>query len=236
MQEMGVPCTFFVVPDQFSSTILTDEFSLCLRHALDNEHELSLHGYRHIKNEFGLFYPIPLPFVPIPSFGRQRDSLVLAKDALRQLAGIEPIGFRSPFYLYNDATFRALSSLNFRYDSSKSVFKPTHGFRWRVRWSRSCRPHRIHNILEIPVIGDYTFSLTSDNLVNSITRALGDFDWIKSCDGVFVMNVHPNRTDEFLLDRFLRLFIEKIRNKTEFIRLQDVESASGPVSMNSALF
>lgn len=222
LNELEINCTFFVVPCQNYNPRLRREFAAFLRSATAFGHELSLHGYKHAKNEFGYFYPVPLPVVPIPSLSKQKKRIGLAKEALIQLAGVEPLGFRSPFYLYNSATLDALSSLNFKYDSSKTLFKPTHGTRWRIRWSRHPKPHKVRGIIEIPVSGDYTYNLKDENLLSSIGRALRDFNWIRSCNGVFVMNIHATRSHAKLLQRFLQIFVNKIREKTDFVKLVDV--------------
>jgi len=227
LNDLGICCTFFVVPIQNYSPCLRSEFAACLRFALSHGHELSLHGYEHIKNEFGYFYPIPLPVIPIPSFEKQKERIASAKKALTQLAGVEPLGFRSPFYLYNNATYEALSVLNFKYDSSKTIFKPTHGIRWRIRWVRNLGPYKVHDIVEIPVSGDYLYNVKNEDIFTSIRRALSDFAWIRSRNGVFVMNIHPHKLSSTSLQRFLHMFVSKILDKTEFVKLMDIDLLKG---------
>jgi len=186
-------------------------------------HEISLHGYKHAKNEFGSFYPIPLPFIPYPSFKVQRQRILLAAEHFKRLTGFFPKGFRAPFYLYNKETFKVLSSLKFRYDSSKTLFKPTHGISLRIRWTRKCKPHKIYDLIEIPVTGDYTYNLKKSNLHHFIRRAVSDYEWIESKKGAFVMNIHLHRLSSSLLSKFLVTFVKKIRRTTDFVRLVDVD-------------
>ena len=227
LNDLGVRCTFFVIPIQDYSPCLRSEFATCLRFASTSGHELSLHGYEHVKNEFGYFYPIPLSIIPIPSFEKQKERIALAKEVLTQLTGVEPLGFRSPFYLYNNATYEVLSALNFKYDSSKTIFKPTHGIRWRIRWARNFMPHKVHDILEIPVSGDYLYNVKNEDIFTPIGRALSDFDWIRSQNGVFVINIHTHKLSATLLQKSLHVLVSKIRGKTELVKLMDIDLPKG---------
>jgi hypothetical protein len=56
-----------------------------------------------------------------------------------------------------------------------------------------------------------------------LERAVRDFEWIMSCDGVFVMNIHPNVPDINLLSKFLQTLCKELGNRTEFFRLVDID-------------
>lgn len=215
LNELGVRCTFFVVP-----SMLGKEFDSSLKMALAYGHELALHGYEHIKNEFGGFYPIPLPF-SFPPFEKQKKLLEKGARKMQLLIGVNPLGFRAPFYLHNRATLRALSSLGFFYDSSATMFKPVHGSRLRLRWLHRFKPFVSDGVLEIPVSGDYTYNLGEGDFSSCLRRAVRDFSWIKSREGVFVLNNHPQRLGEsgYL---FLKTLVKKLSKQTEFSRLCDV--------------
>jgi peptidoglycan/xylan/chitin deacetylase (PgdA/CDA1 family) len=219
VNQLEIKCTFFVVVKSFS---IKEEFSTYLRSCLKNGHELALHGYRHVKNEFGYFYPVPMPFIPLPLFSRQKGYIEQAIMAFARLTGVRPLGFRAPFYLHNDLTIKVLSNLNFKYDSSKTLFKPTHGNRFRIRWSRYCKPHKVQNIIEIPVTGDYTYNLKSEYPHASLKRALRDFEWVKSRNGVFIVTIHPHQMRKNMLYSFLQMLVDKLQGKTDFVRLVDV--------------
>ena len=220
LNQIDIPCTFFVVADCSS---FKSEFASCLKSALNKGHELSLHGYRHVKNEFGYFHLFPIPLIPLPAFNEQKDRIEEAMKVFVRLTGVRPLGFRAPFYLHSNITMKVLSNLRFKYDSSKTVFKPTHGTRFRVRWSRHCKPHRVQGIIEIPVTGDYTYNLKGANLYDSLKGALRDFEWANSRDGVFVMTLHADRLEKPLLRLFLQTLVDKLRGKTDFVRLVDVD-------------
>jgi len=64
LDEVNVACTLFVVPYEegnYSSAV--EEFSSCLRIALDRGHELALHGYRHTKKNSDVFTQFRYPFL-----------------------------------------------------------------------------------------------------------------------------------------------------------------------------
>ena len=216
LNELEVKCTFFVVPGSLEGK----EFISCLKTAVTCGHELALHGYLHIKNEFGGFYPIPLS-LPIPAFEKQRELLEKGNEKMLALTGINPLGFRAPYYLYNDVTLRALSNSGFLYDSSSTLFKPAHGLRLRIRWLRRFKPFVTNGVVEIPVSGDYTYNLESNDFSFCFGRALKDFELVESHEGVFVLNNHPQRLDKrgYL---FLRKLLKKLSKRTDFYRLCDV--------------
>lgn len=224
LSQINIPCTFFVVPGHPFS--FDPGFKSCLRTALGSGHEISLHGYKHTKNEFGYLSArtssIPLSFVPLPTYNEQKENLEQATRVLTRLTGVRPSGFRAPFYLYNNETLKALSSLGFKYDSSKTLFKPAHANHLRIRWLLDCKPHKLHGLNEIPVTGDYTYGMNKIDFSNSMKRAVRDFEWVTSRGGVFVVNIHPNMLDINLLGKFLHTLYKELDGKTEFSRLVDI--------------
>lgn len=221
LQEIDISCTLLVVPIELNNCSTLGEFASCLRHASESGHELAQHGYVHTKNEFGYLYPVPTP-IPLPTFKKQRERIEKGMKILLDATGTRPLGFRAPFYLHNGITLRALSSLNFKYDSSTTVFKPTHGVRFRVRWMRNIQPFMKEGLTEIPVTGDYTFNLKETNFSDTFRRVTRDFEWVKSLDGIFVLNIHSHRLSQRALSCFLKTLNKKLRHKTDFVRLRDV--------------
>lgn len=221
LNDFEIACTLFVVPSGLENHRSKDEFKDCLRGALDLGHELAQHGCIHSGNtyvsEFGCLFPLPFP-----GYKKQKERIELGMKKFVRLTGVKPRGFRSPFYLHNAMTLKVLSELNFSYDSSKTIFKPAYCSRVRVKMMRSVIPSKIEDILEIPVTGDYTYNLKNFNFYDSLKQALRDFDWIKSRNGVFVLNNHPNHVDLKVLFAFLRVLISRISHKTDFMRLKDL--------------
>jgi peptidoglycan/xylan/chitin deacetylase (PgdA/CDA1 family) len=222
LEEINVRCTFFVIPFWGVSYSVKHYFSLCLKKVSKSGHEIALHGYKHFKNEFGGLYPLPLSFIPYPSLEKQRENLEKATKLLERLTHVHPQGFRAPFYLYNKSTLKALSDLGFKYDSSKTIFKPTHHKLLRIRLSREYRPYKVHDVIEIPVTGDYTYNLSLSNFSDLLKSIIHDLKWMKSREGAFVINVHTNRSNSYLINRFLQIFVSEAKKITEFVRLIDI--------------
>lgn len=240
LDRIGISCTFFVVPGQFVPPFSLDaDFKSCLKDALRLGHEISLHGYRHTTNEFGYVslhnFSVPLSRLPLPSFDKQKNRMEQGLTILTQLTGVRPLGFRAPFYLYNDQTMKVLTNLGFKYDSTMTVFKPAHAAHLRVKWLSHCKPRRVHSLVEIPVTGDYTNDLDITNFSSSLRRAIRDFEWVMSSEGVFVMNIHPHQSDANLLCKFLQELIKKLYNRTCFSRLVDVALIDGSNKSNSII-
>jgi peptidoglycan/xylan/chitin deacetylase (PgdA/CDA1 family) len=229
LDQICVSCTFFVVAGK---SPFDTGFKSCLKDAISSGHEMSLHGYMHSRNEFGylavppsgIFPPfsIPMPSFPLPSFSKQKKSIEKAEKVLIELTGIKPLGFRAPGYLYNNQTLRVLSRMGYKYDSSKTLFKPVYAGNLRALLSRNCKPQKVYDLMEIPVTGDYTYDLNSSNFSYMIQMALRDFQLIASRDGVFVINIHPNRSDTILLTKFLQVLVKALHKKTDFSRLVDI--------------
>lgn len=217
VEELNIPSTFFTVPnDMFYAS---EEFKSHLRNAVNSRHELSLHGYMHKKNEFGILYPVPLS-VPIPRLERQEEQIKKGRESLVSLMGVEPKGFRAPYYMHNSNTIKALANLNFRYDSSATVFKTTHCSSFRIRWLRDLRPFIYKGVVEMPVTGDYTYNLSNYGVLSSLRVALRDFELVKASNGVFVVNNHPSLFSEREA-QFLETLIKRIRGETVFQTMVD---------------
>jgi peptidoglycan/xylan/chitin deacetylase (PgdA/CDA1 family) len=223
LNSFDVQCTFFVVP--FGYEKWSERYVEFLNQIKDSGHELALHGYKHIDNEFGYYKSIPFPsFFPLPRFKTQKERIQESLRLFAKLTGVKPTGFRAPYYLHNNATFEVLSELGFRYDSSKTIFKPTHGLNLKMRWLINVKPFFKLGVMEIPVTGDYTFDLNEYTFVSAINAALRDFKWIMSRGGVFVLNNHSQRLNEYGF-QFLKRLLKKLKEEAIFLKLTDVPEA-----------
>ncbi|MHA1267706.1 MAG: DUF2334 domain-containing protein [Candidatus Helarchaeota archaeon] len=226
INDVGIVCTFFVIPSGFDQCPRKDEFVTYLKSAVKMGHELSQHGTLHGNNELISEFGCLLP-VPFPGYRKQKERLEMGMNYLAKLVGIKPLGFRAPFYLHNKLTLKALANLGFKYDSSKTVFKPAQGVRFRCRL---CSPliSDVEGIKEIPVTGDYTYYLNNSTVFNSLKRAVRDFKWVNSFssdNGVFVLNNHPNRLADKeynLLGKFLKASVSRLSANSDFMRLRDL--------------
>jgi predicted deacetylase len=226
LDSLCISCTLFVIPSDFGIKYSKNsDFVNFLKRALASGHELAQHGHVHINKgliaEFGNSF-----FLPYPSYRQQKESIQKGKERLLELTGVKPCGFRAPGYLHNAMTISALSNLDFRYDSSKTVFKPTHLSPTRIRVLRNLKPTWDKGVLEIPITGDYSLHKSSENLQRSLSQAIEDFKLVESRKGTFVVNNHLNYVDANFLFLFLNKLVEKIGNKTEFVRLCDIEGST----------
>ena len=235
VRNMHVACTFFVVPDD-STCQVSQEYRRLLQTAVENGHELSLHGCTHARNEFGLFYTPPGAIcspIPIPSYAKQHRLLEIGRKRLLRLVGVEATGFRAPNYLFNTNTLKALANLGFRYDSSATAFKTTHCSRFRVRWLAIRRPVMANGILEIPVTGDYTYSLGTRGFADSLKTAMRDFELTRCRDAVFVMNNHPARFGDTHF-KFLKTLMKSIEKDTRFFTLDRIAKSVSSIGQQRA--
>lgn len=213
LRDIEIACTLFVIPGNQSFKV---EYVDLLKKARNYGHEMALHGYRHTNVEFGHIIPIPLP-----NLERQMELLRMGRKCLQKYTGEIPLGFRAPLYRHSNVTFKALESLGFKYDSSKTIFKPTHGLSIRFRTFLLPKPMKIGDLLEIPVTADYTYNLNVVHFAQLLKHAKADFDWVRELDGIFVLNNHINRSGTIGL-KFLHALINEIRHETDFIRLKDL--------------
>jgi len=214
LDEIDISATFFLIPNFGGYMPIDQEFAEILKVAKAKGHEICLHGYAHSKNEFGHLLPLP-----IPSFRTQKKLLERGIDLFRKNLGCRPKGFRAPNYRYNMFTLKALASVGIKYDSSKTVFKPTYGLRFRINTHQPVINY-LHSIAEIPVTGDYTYVLSSSNFGHALKRAIWDFHFASYHGGVFVVNFHPQALNEMGYS-FIAQLVKTISSKTKFVRLID---------------
>ncbi len=214
LKDNSVPATFFVPPYGDGIPLAKKpEWIRALKIAIDDGHEIQLHGYEHTAFEFG--YP--------PSFilayehkvaqeirdkkGKIEKQLALKKIEERLQRGIEmfektmgfvPTGFRSPYLSMHKNTIKALKNFGFKYDSS-FVVNPK-GWRYiakdystDVKWQSDVPPraYRLKSgILEIPIISEYTWYLKKKDFSRQLELALEDFKKVKGLNGVFTTLSH----------------------------------------------
>lgn len=226
LNQRNVASTLFVIPNNLGNFPLNDEFGKLLRFAISKGHEIALHGYMHTKNEFGYTTISQIFSIPFPSYEKQKQLIKKSSEYFRKFVGEKPFGFRAPNYQHNNATLRALASLGFKYDSSKTVFKPTYLSYLRLGKFYPPKILEMQGITEIPVTGDYAYRLkegaSAKCLQDTLQKAICDFKWVKQIRGVFVLNSHTNsqRLDGVLC--FLNILLQKLQRKTDFLTLRDL--------------
>lgn len=105
LDRHGIKGTLFTVGD-FAPKIADR-----LRHHIANGHALALHSFSHI----------PPMSVPLEQF---RENTRSAKKRLKELFGVDVVGFRAPCFSMDRTRLNVLRELGFQYDSSHLDFLP----------------------------------------------------------------------------------------------------------------
>jgi peptidoglycan-N-acetylglucosamine deacetylase len=99
LERHAIPATFFVP----GHTIAT--FPDSVRSIAEAGHEVACHGWAH--EDLG-----------VRSADEQRDILTRSRDAVADVFGRQPTGFRAPYWSLADETLALVEELGFTYDSS----------------------------------------------------------------------------------------------------------------------
>jgi peptidoglycan/xylan/chitin deacetylase (PgdA/CDA1 family) len=180
----------------------------------DRGHELVHHGWVHEN---------PARF----DEAGERRVLEQGLEALHRVAGVTPLGYRSPAWDFSERTVDLLREYGFAYDSScmGHDFYPYYlrsGDAWTT--DTAYRFGQVIDLVEIPVtwslddfpaaeyVPGFNEGLKAPSAIEEMWR--GDFDYAQSnCpDGVFVLTLHPQTTGRghrmLLLERLLRHFTD----------------------------
>ncbi len=134
--ELGVPCTFFVIGRDLEDSIARDG----VRSLAAAGHELANHSLRHRYDLTRL------------TRDEIRDEVRGGVEALRDVTGRAPTGFRAPGYTINDTVFDVLAELGVAYDSS--VF-PCPAY-WAAKTSAigliRAQGRRSHSVVDTPAV------------------------------------------------------------------------------------
>ena len=187
--------------------------SWAIHRAMDEGHELQLHGFNHGAFEFGVPPGFMLDIIPEAKARWEREpELVRADHALPVLSnkiargieiltrvlGCKPEGFRSGCLAICDNMYQALAGQGLRW-SSNLVVNPM-GWRYINRdygagelWRDDIppRPFRYKaGLIEVPMVSEYTWLLQEGDLDRHYDLAKGDFDRARESSGVFVTLSH----------------------------------------------
>jgi peptidoglycan/xylan/chitin deacetylase (PgdA/CDA1 family) len=225
LDERRIRSTLFVTPRR-GAPAFDESFGKVLRLAISSGHEIALHGYSHVKNEFGYTLFAQLFSFPFPRYQQQKTLIERGTKCLEALTKERPIGFRAPYYRLNNATLTVLKDLGYIYDSSRTVFMSSRLSYFRLRTFYPPKPIRKKGIIEIPITGDYTFGLGGQVCSKShrfaLWKAMQDFNWAREVGGVFVLNIHPYLRRFDYVFTFLDALVQRIQKKTEFVPAKDL--------------
>lgn len=105
MDRHGIKNTLFTIGE------LAPKIANRLKPCLANGHTLAMHSYAHVA---------PMS----ESVDQFRENIRLAKAQMRELFGVDVVGFRAPCFSIDKARLDVLQELGFRYDSSHLNFLP----------------------------------------------------------------------------------------------------------------
>ena len=190
-------------------------FPRIVKEIQDRGHEIVHHGWVH---ENPADYDEP----------GERDVLEKGLEALEKVAGVRPVGYRSPAWDLSERSIDLLIEYGFEYDSScmGNDFYPYY-LRTGDRWSQDGPYHfgKTTELVELPVawsLDDFPLSefvlgtnegLRAPSAIEEMWR--GDFDYANSAcpGGLFNLTLHPQtigRGNRFLmLERLLQYFTEE---------------------------
>lgn len=215
LAEQEVPGTFFVVPAAGGRSLAQKPHWLArLNRALDEGHDLQLHGFTHGSPfEFGVPPQFILDILPehqaqlapaSTQFAATRGRAMLAekltrgREILTGLFGYAPQGFRSPYLAVCDTLYHVLHELGFQWSSNQAV-NPT-GWRYIERhydppvpWRPEVapRPYRHPSgVIEAPMCSEYSWYLTDGDVQRHLQLAQADFDCARANGDAFVVLSH----------------------------------------------
>ena len=175
LQRYSAPASFFVPA---VSALLHDGE---VKSYVDGGHEVALHGWIHERNT-------------VLDERTERELTFRAADTLERLAGVRPVGIRTPSWDFSAHTLRIIRELGLRYDSSLMADdepyelvadgEPTGVVELAVEWIRDDAPYFMMD--RFAALRPYT----PPRGVLSIWR--DEFDQAYAEGGMFQLTMHPH--------------------------------------------
>lgn len=186
----GAPATFFI--PAVSGLLHPDEPRACV----DAGHEVALHGWIHELNG------------ALPE-AAERELMLRAADTLEELAGVRPVGLRTPSWDYSPSTLALIREMGLLYDSSLMADddpyellengEPTGVVELPVEWIRDDAVY--FNMNRFRALRPYT----PPEAVLAIF--LREFERAYAEGGLFLLTMHPHvigyRSRIFILEEIL---------------------------------
>ncbi len=214
LAEQEIPATFFVIPAAGGEPLdKKPEWIALLHRALEEGHDLQLHGFNHGGFEFGVPPGFMLDIMPEAkarwqsepqliqadhTFQILSDKLARGKEIFQRALGYEPQGFRSGCLAICDNMYRALAAQGLRW-SSNLVVNPL-GWRYINRhydagepWQKDVPLHPFSyqaGLIEAPMLSEYTWFLQAEDLDKHFDLIKDDFDRVRQAGGPFVTLSH----------------------------------------------
>jgi peptidoglycan/xylan/chitin deacetylase (PgdA/CDA1 family) len=190
----GIPATFFV--PAVIATLYPEE----QRRVVERGHEIGIHGWIHERNS------------ALPA-AAERDLQKRAADALERIAGVRPVGIRTPSWDFSAHTLAISREMGLLYDSSLMADddpyelledgQPTGMVELPVEWIRDDAIY--FNMDRFSALRPYT----PPSAVLEIFRA--EFDGAYAEGGLFLLTMHPHIIGHRSRLALLERLIEHIR-------------------------
>lgn len=216
LRRRRVHGTFFTIPCARGQPLdARPEWIVALKQAIDDGHEIGLHGYVHDGFEFGRPPDFMLDLMGPPAWEtlrsrRQELADDWRKDVLQtkielgiatfeRALGIRPKSWRSPCCAVCTNLFLALASVGIANDSSL-ISNPqgwpycARDYTIRLDWEPAHPPYPFiyhGGITELPVAAEYTWYLTEDQHVAKAWELItSDYERCLGSSGIFVVMTH----------------------------------------------
>jgi peptidoglycan/xylan/chitin deacetylase (PgdA/CDA1 family) len=219
LERHAVHATFFVPAHTVAS------FPESVRGLAAAGHEIAVHGFVHES-------PVAL------TRAEEVDLLTRSEEVLGKIAGVRPVGYRSPAWDLSPHTMQILEERGYLYDSSLMAddFRPYRPRRGDVVTEQGFVAGPECNLIEFPVaweLDDYPYfqfmsrpinqGLRDPEEVGAIWRAEFDYCRTRVADGVFNLTSHPEIIGRGprieMLDRLVTYM--KSQDGVRFSTLQD---------------
>ncbi|MEK6760748.1 MAG: DUF2334 domain-containing protein [Nanoarchaeota archaeon] len=217
LDEYKIKCTFFAVPKPRDNIPLIENYGWinALKKAVQNGHDVQLHGYTHEKFECGF----PGDLVLEMHEKRAREELIKeineekleieknleldklterfskSKAEFEKIFGYSPVCFRSTLLGTHKNFYEALSKAGIKYNSNL-VVNPTgwgHIVGERTgknKWSGDFSPTLTNverDIIEMPISSEYTWFLTDEQIEPALKIMKDDAHKISKIENSFMM-------------------------------------------------
>jgi peptidoglycan-N-acetylglucosamine deacetylase len=175
LEQHGIRASFFM--PAVSALLHPDE----ARGYVERGHELGIHGWIHERN-----------MLLTPS--EERELALRSADTLEKVAGVRPVGVRTPSWDFSDATLSIIREMGLRYDSSLMADdepyevladgQPTGLVEIPVEWIRDDAPYFSFD--------RYTAVRPFTTPRAALTIWQDEFDGAYADDGLFQLTMHPH--------------------------------------------
>jgi peptidoglycan/xylan/chitin deacetylase (PgdA/CDA1 family) len=190
-----IPATFFV------PGINAERYPNLLRAMHDAGHEIGHHGYRH-RNPTAM------------SLDEERAGLEQGIEALTNVGGVRPVGYRSPSWDLSPNSIPLLREYGFLYDSSMMADdfhpyavewegQPTELVELPVAWELDDAPHFFFSF------NPYRVGSSAPSKVYEIWAS--EFEGAYLEEGVYLLTMHPQMTGRYHRLKMLEQLIEHIK-------------------------